>query len=325
MLAGAFYIFFIGAAELTRQDVSQIAVFTESSQVEELIEALKGEIGEEPVFTPSELQRNAYRNILSNYGIHKRRYDRVIEELKREVIKGVSVGNRKGEGGEVFVATELHLGSVFAPDLQAVDYSFRPMVEQVADKVYFKELLLGQSVELTEIIETMIDEGEAGQDYADGQRIQFSKVTEDWLEKTASKRAELEELEKGLELIKAREFEVKFGVETSEVNTTVDVPFSLLVQTNVTRFGAMIIIIFFVSILVNLYRYLMRLSAYYEARGDILSIMSVKHATSQQMRTYVDVFSPESYDFGRAPKSPSEQAVELAKTIISKGVDKRPE
>lgn len=94
-------------------------------------------------------------------------------------------------------------------------------------------------------------------------------------------------------------------------------PGSLLIQTNITRFGPLLIIMFFVGILVNLYRYSMRLAAFYDARGDALALMG-SEADPERLEAFVRSMAPDGLDFGRAPQSPSEQAVDIAKTLISK-------
>jgi len=53
-------------------------------------------------------------------------------------------------------------------------------------------------------------------------------------------------------------------------------PIAQLVQTNITRFGTIVMIIFLVSILTPLYRYNIRLATYYDAHGDILQLLDTK-------------------------------------------------
>jgi hypothetical protein len=77
----------------------------------------------------------------------------------------------------------------------------------------------------------------------------------------------------------------------------------LLIQTSVTRFGVVIIIVFLVQILVNLYRYNVRLSAFYSSRSDALRLS--EEAIS--LRDLVTLLSPDSLDFGKAPRTPAEE------------------
>jgi hypothetical protein len=55
------------------------------------------------------------------------------------------------------------------------------------------------------------------------------------------------------------------------VTTTVSNPWVILIQTNITRFGTLVLLIFLVSILIPLYRYNARLAAFYRARADTLN------------------------------------------------------
>ncbi len=137
-----------------------------------------------------------------------------------------------------------------------------------------------------------------------------------WAVDTAKQRTELTELNEGLKLVKDQEFKQRFGVDTTprqELN--ISVPF--LIQTNITRFGPMIIILFFVSILVNLYRYNIRLSAYYDARADALELIDLK-IKPDVYEKYVSSLSPDMLDIGKPPKLPTEHAVDLAKAALAK-------
>ena len=90
-----------------------------------------------------------------------------------------------------------------------------------------------------------------------------------------------------------------------------------LVQTNVTRFGTIILVIFLVSILVPLYRYNVRLGAYYDARADALALMGGSNITAARFTEFADALTP-SHDFGKAPATPAQQVIELAKAIASR-------
>lgn len=79
----------------------------------------------------------------------------------------------------------------------------------------------------------------------------------------------------------------------------------LLIQTSVTRFGVVLIMVFLVQILVSLYRYNMRLSAFYFGRADALVLLN---KMPSELRTLVDVISPDKLDFGKPPRTPAEEA-----------------
>jgi len=92
-----------------------------------------------------------------------------------------------------------------------------------------------------------------------------------------------------------------------------EVPFAQLVQTNVTRFGTIIMITFLVSILTPLYRYNIRLSTYYDARADVLELLNTKLEGVGFVQLAASL-TP-SFDFGKAPSTPVEQIVELARQL----------
>jgi hypothetical protein len=82
----------------------------------------------------------------------------------------------------------------------------------------------------------------------------------------------------------------------------------LLIQTSVTRFGVVLILVFLVQILVSLYRYNMRLAAFYFARADGLVLLS---RMPSNLGTLVNIVSPDKIDFGKPPKTPAEEATGL--------------
>ncbi len=88
-----------------------------------------------------------------------------------------------------------------------------------------------------------------------------------------------------------------------------------LVSTVTTRVGSVLILLFLVQILVSLYRYNIRLAAYYDARADGLELVTT--GSSEQIESIVRALSPESIDFGKSPMSPATHAVDLAKEILA--------
>ena len=91
---------------------------------------------------------------------------------------------------------------------------------------------------------------------------------------------------------------------------------SQLIITTITRFGTVLFIVYTVSILLNVYRYVMRLAAYYDARADALWLMQTfedGHAKRYQM--LVDALNAEKIDFGKPPTTPLQHVIDLAKSI----------
>ena len=85
----------------------------------------------------------------------------------------------------------------------------------------------------------------------------------------------------------------------------------------IIRFGIMFFIAFFLQLLVSLYRYNMRLAAFYDARGDALFFATLK---GDALDAVTETFSPDSVDYGRSPKLATKQVVDLAKSL-SQGMD----
>lgn len=88
-----------------------------------------------------------------------------------------------------------------------------------------------------------------------------------------------------------------------------------LVTLIASKVGAVVLLLFLVRIFVHLYRYLLRLSAFYDARADCLQASSSDSAAD--LIEYLKFFSSDKLDFGKSPDSPVDQAIELSKDIIS--------
>ncbi len=60
----------------------------------------------------------------------------------------------------------------------------------------------------------------------------------------------------------------------------------------------------------------MRLAAFYNARTDALELcasMGTRELDEKMFDQMVSTFSPDHYDFGKAPKTPVDHGVEIAK------------
>jgi len=92
---------------------------------------------------------------------------------------------------------------------------------------------------------------------------------------------------------------------------------NLLIASGITRFGILFIMLFIVQILVNLYRYTMRLSAYYLSQADALLLAEDGGAALLRL---VPALSPAQVDFGKAPDTPAqnlEKLLEMAAKLKS--------
>ncbi len=90
----------------------------------------------------------------------------------------------------------------------------------------------------------------------------------------------------------------------------------VIISSISTRVGAIFILLFLVQILVSMFRYSTKLAAFYEARGDVLELTG---KTEEKSLLYLTEFlSPDDHDFSDTGKPPSEQAIELAKVLMTK-------
>lgn len=86
-----------------------------------------------------------------------------------------------------------------------------------------------------------------------------------------------------------------------------------LVSTVTTRVGIIVLLLFLVQILVPLYRYNIRLAAFYDSRADAITL--VENRPSEQLETLVSLLSAEAIDFGKSPVPPTQQALELVRDM----------
>lgn len=85
-----------------------------------------------------------------------------------------------------------------------------------------------------------------------------------------------------------------------------------LIAAGVTRFGIVILILFLAQALINLYRYALRLSAFYRIRALILILTG---GDTIQMQEAVKSLSSDHLNLGREPRSPVDDIAKLAETI----------
>jgi len=82
---------------------------------------------------------------------------------------------------------------------------------------------------------------------------------------------------------------------------------------NFTRVGVIGFIIYFINLLSNLYRYNLRLAAFYDSRADVLEL---KRPTDTDFSELITNFSPDHLNFGKPVQNPASQAIELAKELL---------
>ena len=98
---------------------------------------------------------------------------------------------------------------------------------------------------------------------------------------------------------------------------------SLLLAQGITRFGILVVVIFLVQILVGIYRYSLRLSAFYSARADAF-IATLDRKTD--LGGWGADLLPESIDFGKHPVTPAQYMIDMFRAYFasrSDGKDKK--
>lgn len=88
-----------------------------------------------------------------------------------------------------------------------------------------------------------------------------------------------------------------------------------------TRVAVIGLLIYLVQLMVNLYRYSTRLAAFYQARGDAILLthvagLNVESWASLKYDALAATMSPDTLDFGKAPATPNQHVIELAREAL---------
>jgi hypothetical protein len=86
------------------------------------------------------------------------------------------------------------------------------------------------------------------------------------------------------------------------------------VENWVQRAGVILLLMFLVAIFSSLYRYSLRMAAFYDGRADAL-ILDWLEQSSLSLAELAAIFGPEGIDFAKA-RSPAGHVVDLAKTAL---------
>lgn len=95
------------------------------------------------------------------------------------------------------------------------------------------------------------------------------------------------------------------------------------VSTNIVRFGVVLITIFLAQVFISIYRYLTKISNFYDARADALHLLMQEqsfhnHDLSNLFEKLSINFSPDQVDFGQMPQPPINESLNAAQSFIKK-------
>lgn len=88
---------------------------------------------------------------------------------------------------------------------------------------------------------------------------------------------------------------------------------AFIIQTTITRFGTVTLVVYLVSILSSLYRYNYRLAAFYTARADALRLAK-EGVESIGFDRLMSALTP-TFDFGKSPQTPIDQIIALMREL----------
>jgi hypothetical protein len=86
------------------------------------------------------------------------------------------------------------------------------------------------------------------------------------------------------------------------------------------RIGLVLLALFAVQIMANQMRYAMRMEAFYRSRYDAMQIARAEGGvTAEELGTIVQAMSSDTMDFGKQPIAPSQQIIDIGKTVLNRG------
>ncbi|MBG6209770.1 NAD-dependent DNA ligase [Labrenzia sp. EL_126] len=100
--------------------------------------------------------------------------------------------------------------------------------------------------------------------------------------------------------------------ERTESTRNIDA-FTSLIAVTATRVGAIFLSIYLIQILLSIFKYYTRLSAFYKGRATAL--LGVGDEKAEEL---LATLSPENIDFAKTPSLPYEKVLELAKEAVAK-------
>jgi hypothetical protein len=158
-----------------------------------------------------------------------------------------------------------------------------------------------------------------------GHAFQFDRETfNSLIQEQAKNRQQIDFLTRVAQVLYGREVEVAAGGNTTSQNPDVRSDSLLrLIQTSVTRFGTLTVVVILVGILIPLYRYNVRLAAFYQARADTFLLMAAKVKQAEFDR-FSSGLTPK-IEFGKGPATPVEQIADFARAVRGVSSDKASE
>ena len=327
MLIAVAWIFF-NAGDITRQDVGERSEYTTTESIRARLNQVRNELRrlkKEPeeykdlsnvwtLFNRTDDSLNSELRLINrqlSLEVDQKIADQTISALRGEVDINQTLGLEVKEfhqligGDPIYFNSELMMNFnnyLYGRDLIKID-SNRQKIEAI-----HYEFLKG--VDSLFSLKTISDSIEIK--YQNGlDTVRISQLE-----------TERKKLESGYTIVEERELSTEFGGAKPEAKGLgPDIGVNFLIQTNITRFGPIFLALFFVGILVNLYRYNIRLSGYYDARADVLELLELG-IDPDVFEKLASSLSPQQYDFGKNPQTVIDQAVDLTKTLVNKASNK---
>ncbi|MEM6890971.1 MAG: hypothetical protein AAF636_22980 [Pseudomonadota bacterium] len=88
--------------------------------------------------------------------------------------------------------------------------------------------------------------------------------------------------------------------------------FYVTLQSVLVRLTAVVLVLFLVRLLFSLYRYLTRLAAAHNSQADAIELINYD---AENLSKLISALSPEKYDFGKTPRAPVDQAVDIVRAF----------
>lgn len=303
LVAGA--LAFIYAEKITLNDFGKTSVLQKIDTAEDSIKLLESAI---------DTVRKHFENNQNEVLAELRLYDLIIYARLEKLLKGrfdtISRFRNSRRVSEIPLM-EPYLREVFIPDSAWALYT-----GQTSKTFSFNSR--AEAERLAEETIDMLGQGDKSDIYAYGRWLSRDSA----VAATSVKLARLQsqksyqikslsdavlKMEATLGALKQRLIQIDEGI----VDPSGEISNFRLIQTNVTRFGSVLLILFFIRIIIPQYRYALKLSRFFEARAYALRMDQLK-IKDKDPDYWTSLLTP-NMGFGPEPETPYDKVIELLK------------
>ncbi len=302
LLGGVFV--FIFAPDIANTDINKKTVLERIQEQETIIRDAENSF-KIVLDENSDIQRNFSDSLSLILDPHYKTYDSICNLIKSNINDIIDQNQAKVISSlEVFEPANLTSYGNFV-SIGFITYRFKLVKDAQSFSIALKETgpKLDRLITLYNLSFNNIER--LGALESQNQKLHLTSLKKDSLDNVIAYAAKLRNL------IEANELKSKATLKDDKTIGHSNYPH--LIQTNITRFGSILLILFFVKIIIPQYRYSLRLAAFYLARADALTLLNTG-VNTVDFDLLSTTLTP-NHEFGKAPDTPHEKMIDLFKLV----------